>query len=58
MGNEILKFFKQLNQDLGITIVMITHEFDIAKYAGRLIHIRDGRINYDGPVPRDERVLQ
>ncbi|MDE6570595.1 MAG: ABC transporter ATP-binding protein [Alphaproteobacteria bacterium] len=58
MGNEILKFFKQLNQDLGITIVMITHEFDIAKYAGRLIHIRDGHINYDGPVPRDERVLQ
>ncbi len=57
MGNEILKFFKELNRDMGITIVMITHEFDIAKYADRLIHIRDGRINYDGPVPRDERNL-
>lgn len=57
MGNEILKFFKQLNKDLGITIVMITHEFDIARYADRLIHIRDGRINYDGRVPRDERDL-
>ena len=57
MGNEILKFFKQLNKDLGITIVMITHEFDIARYADRLIHIRDGRINYDGPVPRDDRNL-
>ena len=57
MGNEILKFFKQLNEEMGITIVMITHEFDIAKYANRLIHIRDGKINYDGKVPRDDRNL-
>lgn len=57
MGHEILQFFKQLNRDMGITIIMITHEFDIAKYANRLIHIRDGRINYDGRVPRDERNL-
>ncbi|MCQ2598910.1 MAG: ABC transporter ATP-binding protein [Alphaproteobacteria bacterium] len=57
MGHEILTFFKQLNKDLGITIVMITHEFDIAKYANRLIHIRDGHINYDGPIPKDERNL-
>ena len=57
MGNEILKFFKQLNRDMGITIVMITHEFDIAKYADRLIHIRDGRINYDGPMPKSEKNL-
>ncbi len=54
MGNEILKFFKQLNKDMGITIVMITHEFDIAKYADRLIHIRDGRINYDGKIPKND----
>lgn len=57
MGHEILQFFKELNRDMGITIVMITHEFDIAKYANRLIHIRDGRINYDGRVPHDERNL-
>ena len=57
MGNEILHFFKQLNQDLGITIVMITHEFDIAKYADRLIHIRDGRINYDGKMPKTDDKL-
>ena len=57
MGNEILKFFKKLNNDLGITIVMITHEFDIAQYANRLIHIYDGRINYDGPIPKSETVL-
>ena len=57
MGNEILTFFKKLNKDMGITIVMITHEFDIARYADRLIHIRDGHINYDGKIPRDERNL-
>jgi len=57
MGNEILKFFKKLNKDLGITIVMITHEFEIAKYANRVIHIYDGRITFDGPIPKNESVL-
>lgn len=58
MGNDILQFFKQLNEEMGITIVMITHEFEIAQYSNRLIHIYDGRITYDGKVPKDERVLQ
>lgn len=57
MGNEILKFFKKLNNDLGITIIMITHEFDTAQYANRLIHIYDGQINYDGAVPKTEDML-
>lgn len=57
MGNEILQLFKELNRDLGITIVMITHEFDIAKYANRLIHIRDGKINYDGKIPKNDDQL-
>ena len=57
MGNEILKFFKKLNKEMGITIVMITHEFEIAQYANRVIHIYDGRITYDGPVPKNESVL-
>ncbi len=57
MGNEILKFFKKLNKELGITIVMITHEFEIAQYANRVIHIYDGRITYDGPIPKNESVL-
>ena len=57
MGNEILQFFKKLNKDLGITIIMITHEFDIAKYSERLIHIYDGRITYDGKIPARESDL-
>ena len=57
MGNEILKFFKKLNKELGITIIMITHEFEIAQYANRVIHIYDGRITFDGPIPKNESVL-
>ena len=57
MGNEILKFFKKLNKELGITIVMITHEFEIAQYANRVIHIYDGHITYDGVIPKNESVL-
>lgn len=57
MGNEILRFFKKLNNDFGITIVMITHEFEIASYASRVIHIYDGHITYDGPIPKNESVL-
>ena len=36
---------------------MITHEFEISKYAHRIIHIYDGRITYDGVVPKSETVL-
>lgn len=57
MGDEILKFFEKLNRDMGITIVMITHEFEIAQFAHRVIHIYDGRITYDGKVPKNEDVL-
>lgn len=57
MGTEILKFFEKLNKDMGITIIMITHEFEIAQFAKRLIHIYDGRITYDGIVPKSETTL-
>jgi putative ABC transport system ATP-binding protein len=58
MGNDILKFFQKLNREMGITIVMITHEFEIAQYAERLIHIRDGVISYDGKMPKSAREIK
>jgi len=38
----------ELNRSENITIVMVTHEPDMAAYAGRVIHFRDGRIAVDG----------
>ena len=49
-SKEIMALFTELNQREGITIVLITHEPDIAAYANRLIRLADGRIIYDGPV--------
>lgn len=49
-SKEIMALFSELNQREGITIVLITHEQDIAAYANRLVRLGDGRISYDGPV--------
>ncbi len=46
---EIMKLFQELNNE-GKTIVLVTHEPDIAEYAKRLIYIIDGVVHYDGPV--------
>jgi putative ABC transport system ATP-binding protein len=45
-GQEIMKLFTRLNQD-GITIVMVTHEEDIAASAQRVVRLRDGVIERD-----------
>jgi len=44
---EVMEIFQHLNRDLGITIIMITHEQDIASFAKRNIHFRDGRVVED-----------
>lgn len=49
-SQEIMALFSDLNQRDGITIVLITHEPDIATYAQRLVRLSDGRIVYDGAV--------
>jgi len=56
-SEEIMKIFQVLNGDHGITVVLVTHEPDIAGYARRLIRMIDGRIAEDGPTNRFLRRL-
>jgi len=48
-GNEIMALFERLHQQ-GNTIVLVTHEHDIAMHANRVIHIRDGKVERDETV--------
>lgn len=57
---EIMEVFQDLN-DRGLTLVMVTHEHDIAEFAKRVIVFRDGKIRKDDPVanrPRAAEVLK
>ncbi len=49
-GEQIMEIFQKLN-DEGVTIVMITHEPDIAAHAKRTLHIRDGQLLETQPTP-------
>ncbi len=49
-SEEIMALFRDLNSAQGITVVLVTHEPDIALYSQRLIRIKDGRIAEDGPT--------
>jgi putative ABC transport system ATP-binding protein len=46
-GAEIMEIFMRLNREQGITVILVTHEPDIAAYAERVIHVRDGVIGLD-----------
>ena len=51
---EVMGIFQRLNQERGITVVLITHEMDIAEYGTRIVQFRDGQVVTDRPV-RDQR---
>ncbi len=55
MSIEIMELFTHLNHDLNRTIILVTHEEDIASYAKRIIRIVDGEINSD--QPNKKRIL-
>jgi putative ABC transport system ATP-binding protein len=47
---EVMGIFQRLNAERGLTIVLVTHEPDIAEYASRIVGFRDGRVRVDRPV--------
>jgi putative ABC transport system ATP-binding protein len=49
-SDEIMGIFQRLNDELGITLVLVTHEPDISRFARRVIRFRDGNLVEDRPV--------
>ena len=47
---EIMELLKTFNRDQGITVVMVTHEADMAAYAKRIVHFLDGQVHNDNGV--------
>jgi len=48
-SGEIMRLFTRLNEE-GMSILIVTHEPDVAKYAKRLVRLKDGLVTYDGPM--------
>jgi putative ABC transport system ATP-binding protein len=49
---EVMGIFQRLNQERGITVVLITHEMDIAEYGTRMVTFRDGQVIADRTISR------
>jgi len=49
-GTEVMKLIKRLNDEQGITIIVVTHEPDIAAFARRLVRLKDGKVVLDQPI--------
>lgn len=54
-GAEVMAIFQSLNEQHGITIILVSHEPDIAAHCRRVVHIHDGKILSDEPVLNQRR---
>ena len=54
---EVMALFQELNAQ-GITILIVTHEPDVAQYASRIVEVRDGRIRRDHPVEKKRNAAE
>lgn len=53
VGRDIVEIFEVLNRELGVTVVVVTHDLAIARRARRVIKLVDGKIVHDGPPSHD-----
>ena len=51
-SQEVMGLLRQLNAEEGITVVLVTHDPDIAAQSKRLVHLVDGQVAHDGPLLR------
>ncbi len=49
-GREVLSLLRQVSHDLGVTLVLVTHDLNVAEQADRIIRLEDGRIAHDSGV--------
>jgi putative ABC transport system ATP-binding protein len=49
-SEEIMNLFTRLNAEQGMSILIVTHEPDVARYAKRLVRLKDGLVTYDGAM--------
>src|SRR5574337_776433 len=55
---EIMAIFQQLNRETRMTVILVTHEPDVAAYARRVLLFKDGRLVKDEPVQRPRTALE
>jgi putative ABC transport system ATP-binding protein len=56
-GEEIMSIFQQLNREQGITVILVTHDPEVAQHARRIIHVRDGVIAEDAAQTREVETI-
>ncbi len=49
-GRDLMRLFQEINRTSRVTILLVTHDLAVARYAERLIYLKDGLVTYDGPV--------
>ena len=65
-GAEVMNLLRELNAERGVTLIIVTHDLEVAAFADRIVHLRDGQISEieisevaalirDTPAPRDSR---
>ena len=57
-GAEVMRLLRELNAERGVTLIIVTHDPEVANYADRIVHLRDGQITdvEDGENPRSKTI--